>query len=127
MKNFLEATAIKPRLKLDLVITLDPVEQCVCVLLVNDEVVHDGLLSNPKVITHRISNDNPIKIKAIVTRRHPEAVQLGVSIDNLPIIPLYQHMAVPATDYIDFNGEWTLTIPKFYPWYHQVTGQGWIA
>ena len=127
MKNFLEATAIKSGLKLDLVITLDPVEQCVCVLLVNDEVIHDGLLSSPKVITHRVLNDNPIKIKVIVTRQHPEAVKLSVSVDNLPIIPLYQHMAVPPTDYIDFNGEWTLTIPKFYTWYHQVTGQGWIA
>ena len=126
MKNFLEATAIKPRLKLDLVITLDPVESCVCVLLVNDEVIHDGLLSSPKVITHRVLNDTPIKIKVIVTRQHPEAVKLSVSIDNLPIIPLYRHTAVPPTDYIDFNGEWTLTIPKFYPWYHQVTGQGWI-
>jgi len=127
MKNFYEATVTKPGLKLDLVIALDPVEQCVCVLFINDEVIHDGLLSSPKVITRRVFIDDLIKIKAIVTRQHPEAVKLSVSIDNLPIIPLYQHVAVPPTDYIDFNGEWTLTIPKFYPWYHQVTGQGWIA
>jgi hypothetical protein len=127
MKNFLEATDIKPTLKLDVVITLDPVEGGICILLINDTVIHDGLLSGPKVITHRVFNDSPIKIKVIFTRKHPEAVKINVSIDNLSIIPLYQHMAEPATNYIDFNGEWTLTIPKFYPWYHRVTGQGWIA
>jgi len=35
-------------------------------------------------------------------------------------------LAVPATDYIDFDDEWTIDIPNFYPWFHKVSGQGWI-
>lgn len=127
MKNFYEATVIKPKLKLTVILTLNPNEQCVCVALVNGEVVHDGLLTGPKAINCLVSNNNPIEIKVIMTRQHPEAVAVGVTVDNLPIIPLYQQYASPPTDYIDYNGEWTLLIPNFYPWYHTVTGQGWIA
>jgi hypothetical protein len=50
------------------------------------------------------------------------------SINGLEILPKYQHLANKSTNYIDFYDEWLLIIPApFYPWYHQISGQGWIA
>jgi hypothetical protein len=49
-----------------------------------------------------------------------------VLINNKEVLPIYQHLADPATNWITRN--WELTIPgPFYPWYHEITGQGWIA
>lgn len=129
MKNFYEATVIKPKLTPSIELMLTPVDQCVCVATVNGRVVHDGLLDSYKSILvkgHPI--DGPIDIQVVVTTRvHPEAVQVEVVIDGLEIIPKYQHLANPPTNYLDFNGKWELNIPNFYPWYHEITGQGWIV
>jgi hypothetical protein len=47
-------------------------------------------------------------------------------INNKEILPIYQHHARPATNWI--TTDWELTIPgPFYPWYHEITGQGWTA
>lgn len=128
MKNFYEATVTKSALTLKIELMLSPVDQCVCVAMINDEVVHDGLLSGPKSITvNHKTVDGPIDIKIVTTRQHPEAVEVQVVIDGFEVLPKYQHLATPPTAYLDFNGEWALHIPNFYPWYHEVTGQGWIV
>lgn len=109
--------------------TLKPINQCACVAMINGCVVHDGLLSESKIISFKSSPlDGPIDIKIIVTRQHPEAVEVNLAINGYEIIPLYQDtVATPRTSYLDFNGEWTLHIPNFYSWYHNISGQGWIA
>lgn len=49
-----------------------------------------------------------------------------ITVNNKEIMPVYLHLANPATNWI--TDTWELTIPSpFYPWYHQITGQGWIA
>lgn len=49
------------------------------------------------------------------------------SINGLEILPRYQHLATPPTNYIDKIGIWRIAIPApFYSWYHNVTGQGWL-
>ena len=58
-----------------------------------------------------------------------------LSIDNIDIIPKYTHLAVydndhgftDPTNYLGFNGKWTLTIDRpFYQWLHQARSQGWL-
>ena len=128
MKNFYEATVIKPKLTPIIELIMTPVGNCVCVATINDRVVHDGLLDDYKSISvEGYSIDSPIDIKIVVARKHPGAIRVNVVIDSHDIIPKYQHTANPPTDYLDFNGEWHLHIPNFYPWYHEITGQGWIA
>lgn len=127
MKNFLEATDIKTKLTPTIELMLSPVGQCVCVAMINNSIVHDGLLDSHKsILVKGHTLDGPIEIKIVTTRQHPEAVEVKVIIDGHDIIPKYQHLATPPTAYLDFNGEWTLKIPNFYPWYHEITGQGWI-
>lgn len=49
-----------------------------------------------------------------------------ITINNKEILPVYQHLASPATAWITEN--WKFEMPgPFYPWYHEITGQGWIA
>ena len=129
MKNFYEAMAIRPKLTTYIELMLTPVEQCVCVALINGRVVHDGLLDSYKsILVNGYPIDSPVDIKIIVTRQHPEAVEVKVVVDGYEIIPLYQNsIATPNTSYLNFNGEWRMYIPSFYPWLHEITGQGWIA
>lgn len=49
-----------------------------------------------------------------------------ITIDGKEIMPIYLHLADPKTNWITAN--WTFKISgPFYPWYHEITGQGWIA
>lgn len=49
-----------------------------------------------------------------------------IAINGKEIMPLHLNLAEPATNWVTNN--WALNIPSpFYPWYHQLTGQGWIA
>ena len=49
------------------------------------------------------------------------------TVNELEILPLYQHLANPATNYIDSLGTWTMYIPRpFFQWHHTVSGQGWL-
>ena len=127
MKNFYDSTVIKPTLKLDVVITLTPVGQCPCIVLVNDTPIFDKLLTDTTILQYSHPLTEPLTISIIVTRQHPEAVIVDLTVDGHELIPLYQNLAVPPVSYIHTNGVWTFSIPSFYPWYHEITGQGWIV
>lgn len=58
-------------------------------------------------------NQGAVEIKKIV-------------VNGKEIMPVYLHLSEPQTSWITDN--WSFSIPQpFYPWYHQITGQGWIA
>jgi hypothetical protein len=51
-----------------------------------------------------------------------------LAINGLEVLPKYQHLATRPTNYIDRLGLWRMEIATpFYIWYHEITGQGWIA
>jgi hypothetical protein len=127
MKNFYDSTVIKPTLTLDVVITLTPVGQCPCIVLINDKEIYNNKLTEVTVLQHSHSLTDPLTISIIVVRINPEAVVVDITVDGLLVIPLYQHLANPPTNYINSNDTWSFSIPSFYPWYHEITGQGWIA
>jgi hypothetical protein len=55
-------------------------------------------------------------------------IEIGLIINGLEILPKYQHLASKSTNYIDKLGIWELHIPSnFYAWYHEISGQGFIA
>ena len=49
-----------------------------------------------------------------------------ITINGHEVLPVYQHFARPATNWIATDWEFTVPAP-FYPWYHEITGQGWTA
>jgi hypothetical protein len=66
----------------------------------------------------------PIKFACEIKTGAIEITKL--SINGNEVLPQYQHLANPATNWITEN--WSLLIPgPFYPWYHAITGQGWTA
>lgn len=128
MKNFYEATVIKPSLNLNVEIYLRPVDHCLCRVFLNDQCLFNDIMRTPMEFKQQLPLNSPVTINIEVERKHPQAIEVeNINIDNFNVIPLYQEKASPKTNYIDFNGTWTLSIPNFYPWYHEVSGQGFIA
>lgn len=102
-------------------------------ITVNDCVVFNTRINLPLL--------DPIKIEIqlqnkIYTTEYETAIILRqISIDDINIIPNYTHYAVYTNDhnfkdntnYLGFNGKWTLTIDRpFYQWLHQAQNQGWL-
>ena len=128
MKNFLEATAIRPNLTLKMVLELKAIGICPCQIKINDQLEFYGGLTGMNTFIKHIYITDPIDIEIAVDREHPRAIEIvNLSIDNHKILPLYQYTATPPTNYIDFTGSWSFKIPNFYPWLHEVSGQGWIV
>ena len=76
-----------------------------------------------------------LKNKYYTTEYETAVIIDSISVDNIIIIPTYCHLANyqndhnnnDPTNYLGFNGTWTLTIDRpFYHWLHQVQGQGWL-
>ena len=82
-----------------------------------------------------------INIDIIMSDKHysleyeTAAIIRQLSIDNIDIIPRYEYLAdydndhdfKNPTNYLGFNGKWTLTIDlPFYHWLHKHSGQGWL-
>lgn len=110
------------------------------------------LIGNPKFIVNgsALTRDNltyyvdlltPFSVvielhnKHYTTEYETAVIIKRLSIDNIEIIPKYDYLAEyindhnnnNPTNYLGFNGKWTLTIDRpFYQWLHQVTGQGWL-
>jgi hypothetical protein len=95
---------------------------------INGELEYFGTLVGSNLFMKHLPLTEPISIHMAVDRQHPQAVEIvKLTIDGYEILPLYLSQATPPTNYLDFTGIWTLEIPNFYPWYHAITGQGWIA
>ena len=129
MKNFSEATIIRSELDLHISMILAPVAGCNCTVMVNRVILHQGNLSYPITLDSHVALIDEIIIEiAVQNRQHPQAVIVSdIRIDGYEIMPKYQSLANPPTNYLDKNGTWTLLIPSFYPWLHEQTGQGWIV
>jgi len=71
----------------------------------------------------------PISIDANIVDPNGGALEIvEFSVNGLEVLPLYLHRASRPTTWIDFPGLWFFIIPgPFYPWYHGITGQGFIA
>ena len=125
MKNFYEATVTRPNLRLEVILRVKPVGTVLARMQINDASWATEV-AGEKVFKHEIGITEPIDIQIQIQRNHPEALEIELEIDGHKLLPLYQHLASPATCYIDSNKLWKFHIPNFYPWLHEITGQGWI-
>ena len=128
MKNFYEATVIRPRLELDISVSLKPVGSCYINFKFNEQEYFNGVLDSQQTINIRSGLNELLKFEITPRRQHPEAVIVEkITVNGHEIMPVYLHKSNPPTNYIDFNSTWSIEIPNFYQWYHNITGQGWIA
>ena len=50
------------------------------------------------------------------------------TVNNKQVLPRYLHLASTPTHWISQEGSWHLSISApFHTWYHNASGQGWIA
>ena len=127
MKNFYEATIIKPKLTIAAKLTLTPVGVLPCLVQFNNEILFDETIGKPKELSWLIPIELPIVLTVRIARTHPKAIIIGLTLDENEIIPMYQDCAIPPTCYYDVSGTWCLSLPPFYSWFYKKTGQGWIA
>jgi hypothetical protein len=129
MKNFSEATVIKSDLMLDVNLVISPRGgEAYCEIELNQKLLFAGLVSEKTNLNAKIPLCDPLYLKFFVKRTHPQAIHIDLlTVDGREVLPLYLNQTSPPTSYLDFTGHWVLSIPNFYTWYHEITGQGWIA
>jgi len=89
----------------------------------------NGHLISDLDTTYNLSLFSVVKLRCEIFDTSLGAVEIKLlSINGQEVLPKYQHLATPSTAWIDQPGSWEFFIDKpFYPWYHEISGQGWLA
>ena len=139
MKNYSDLQDINKLIPVS--IQIEPVGQPRVDVVVNNTVIDYQLLTRTVTYTEFVDLLNPITVSIILTdkvytQEHETAVIIKrLSVDNIDLTPNYDYLADyqndhnnnNPTNYLGFNGKWTLTIDRpFYQWLHHVQGQGWL-
>lgn len=79
--------------------------------------------------TYTIDLFSPINLKCTVIDANNGAVEIKLlTVNGIEVLPKYQHLANPQTAWINRDGVWEFNAhSSFYPWFHKISGQGWIA
>jgi hypothetical protein len=122
-------------------IQVEPVGRPCVDIVVNDTVIEYQSLTDTITYTKFVDLLTPITLSIILsnkiyTQEYETAVIIKrLSVDNIDLTPDYDYLADyqndhhnnTPTNYLGFNGKWTLTIDRpFYQWLHQAQGQGWL-
>ena len=139
MKNYSDLRAIDKLIPVS--ICLEPVGQPEIDIIVNNTVIDYRPITNSVTVTEFVDLLSPINISVVLSNKiYTEEYETAViikrlSVDNIDLTPAYDYLANyqndhsnnNPTNYLGFNGKWTLTIDRpFYQWLHQVQGQGWL-
>jgi hypothetical protein len=129
MKTYSELTDTDIRIDVELESIGDPKFLVNGSRLGQNNLTYHVELLRPFSITIELYN------KHYTTEYETAVIIKRLSIDNIEMIPRYDYLAEyindhnnnNPTNYLGFNGRWTLTIDRpFYQWLHQVTAQGWL-
>lgn len=102
---------------------------------VNNNIITGNVINYSFGLLDTISIEVELRNKVYTADYETAVIIDQISIDNINIIPEYNqiityindHDYLNPTNYIGFNGKWTLTIDRpFYQWLHQAQGQGWL-
>jgi hypothetical protein len=89
----------------------------------------NGHLISDADTTHTFDLLSSVHLKCTVFESNAGAVEIKLlSINGQEVLPKYQHLTNPQTTWIDQTGSWEFnTNGSFYPWFHAISGQGWVA
>lgn len=121
IKTFSDILAIDPADKLKIRLTI----------ATHGDIEYLLTLNNQPVVEldteHKLDLFSTIDLTCAVLKNNGGAVEIKLlSVNNLEILPKYQHCACPKTAWITENWQFK-TLGLFYPWFHGVSGQGWVA
>lgn len=138
MKTYSDLQAIDSQLHCHL--QLEPVGTPEVAAIING-VYGGGKLFKPVEFNVHVDLLKPFTIeiqlqnKTYSTDQETAVIIKQLKIDGIDLVPRFDYLAQyindhdfkDPTNYLGFNGKWTLTIDRpFYQWLHQVTGQGWL-
>ena len=124
IKTFSDLTDIDTKRKLLVSLTLHKHGHTVSLVKLNNFVI------NVDKLTFEFDLFDPVKLEVNLTEfiEGCSGIDVELSINGLEVLPKYQHLSSNKKCYIDKKGIWTFEIPdSFYTWYHQISGQGFIA
>lgn len=125
MKNFSDITAIETVHALTVKLDYRVHGRCVFTIGINDQ----WYFESSGFTRVNLFDSITLKVDLADFDEGTSGIEIeNFSVNGLEILPKYQHLSIDKKCYIDKLGLWYLEIPApFYPWYHQITGQGWIA
>lgn len=126
IQNFSDLTAIETVGVLNIELKYKVHGHCLATICVNNQwYIESGHVIIPINLFDPIS----LTVNLIDFTEGSSGIEIEYfGVNGLEILPKYQHLASKPTIYIDFYEEWQLNVPApFYVWYHNITGQGWIA
>ena len=89
----------------------------------------NGHLVSDSDTTYTFDLLSSVHLKCRIIESNGGAVEIKLlKINGTEVLPKYQHLATPPTAWIDREGTWQFDIHgAFYPWFHTISGQGWVA
>lgn len=125
IKTFSDLTAIKTEAALLVELEYKVHGHCIATVSVNNCSVTD----NKSQFQVDLFDPINLTVKLDEFEEGSSGIEIvNFSVNGLEILPKYQHLASRSTNYIDFLEKFIFEIDApFYVWYHQITGQGWIA
>lgn len=125
IQNFSDLTVIDTSALIEVCVKLKVHGDPVFVFSVNDDRFSTDAFNKRYPLNTRFT------FRCVLTRftEGHDAVEVkSVTINGKEILPLYLHQGFPQTSYFNFSEPWVFEMcSPFYPWYHEITGQGWIA
>jgi hypothetical protein len=122
-------------------VELQPIGQPCVDVVINNKIINYSVLSHPITITDFYKLLDPLTISIVLSKKYytteyeTAVIIARLSIDNINIIPTYNHLIDyqndhninAKTNYLGYNGKWALTIDRpFYQWLHRAQNQGWL-
>lgn len=124
-KNFSELTAIDTSKALEVQVQLKHHGDISYEFWVNQDKLTDVAYTGYYNLT------TPLQFRCQVTSAVPghSGVEIvSITVNGHTVMPLYLNHSTPPANYLTEVGDWEFNISQpFYIWYHDVTGQGWIA
>jgi hypothetical protein len=142
MKQFSDLQAIDTTVNIDIMLTaITQNGNPDITVRVNDQTLFDKSLQGTVLLSCQLPILSPmvfcLELKNKQYNQNLETALIidRISVDNIDIMPTYSYLADyqndhnnnNPTNYLGFNGKWTLTIDcPFYQWLHQAQGHGWL-
>lgn len=124
IKTFSDITAIDTRRKL--VVDLSVVRHG----RTRSFIQLNGFVINVDQITFELDLFDPVDlaIDLLDFDEGTSGLEIALAVNGCEVLPKYQHLSSNKKCYIDTKDTWYFSIPaNFYSWYHEISGQGWIA
>lgn len=123
IKNFSEVLDIKTQDQLQVRLVIVPHGNIHYRMRLNGHLISD------LDTTYKIDLFSTVNLRCTVIDANNGAVEIKLlTVNGIEVLPKYQHLANPQTAWINREGVWEFTAHEsFYPWFHAISGQGWVA